>query len=111
MRSRFRSGPRPSFCSIRWAGAIVSNAAVLRSAQQRSVAVVNRGQKTTSGLADSFAEGPDGTIFVTSTRIQHSTWFKPEQGTVLSAPGESAPERIHLGPDLQRQGTGQGSVA
>src|SRR5688500_15560559 len=26
--------------------------------------------------------------------------------TALSAPGESAAERIHLGPDLQRQGNG-----
>jgi hypothetical protein len=68
-------------------------------------------KKQRPGLADSFTEGPDGTIFATSSRIQDSTWFKPEQGTVLAAPGESAAERIHLGPDLQRQGTGQGSVS
>jgi sugar lactone lactonase YvrE len=29
---------------------------------------------------DTFSEGPDGTIYVTSSRIQDMSWFKPENG-------------------------------
>lgn len=32
---------------------------------------------------DTFAEGPDGTIYVTSSRIQDMSWFKPETGPRL----------------------------
>ncbi|GJD53910.1 hypothetical protein OPKNFCMD_6689 [Methylobacterium crusticola] len=33
---------------------------------------------------DTFAEGPDGTIYVTSSRIQDMSWFKPENGPRLT---------------------------
>ena len=32
---------------------------------------------------DSMAEGPDGSIYITSSRIQDSAWFKPENGPRL----------------------------
>ena len=32
---------------------------------------------------DTFSEGPDGTIYVTSSRIQDMSWFKPETGPRL----------------------------
>ena len=32
---------------------------------------------------DTFSEGPDGTIYVTSSRIQDMSWFKPESGPRL----------------------------
>jgi sugar lactone lactonase YvrE len=32
---------------------------------------------------DTFSEGPDGTIYVTSSRIQDMSWFKPENGPRL----------------------------
>ena len=33
---------------------------------------------------DTFSEGPDGTIYVTSSRIQDMSWFKPENGPRLA---------------------------
>ena len=33
---------------------------------------------------DSFAQGPDGTLFITSSHIQDSPWFKPESRTTPS---------------------------
>jgi sugar lactone lactonase YvrE len=33
---------------------------------------------------DTFSEGPDGTIYVTSSRIQDMSWFKPENGPRLT---------------------------
>jgi sugar lactone lactonase YvrE len=33
---------------------------------------------------DTFSEGPDGTIYITSSRIQDMSWFKPENGTRLA---------------------------
>jgi sugar lactone lactonase YvrE len=44
---------------------------------------------------DTFSEGPDGTIYVTSSRIQDMSWFKPEAGPRLETqlwriePGEN----------------------
>jgi sugar lactone lactonase YvrE len=44
---------------------------------------------------DTFSEGPDGTIYVTSSRIQDMSWFKPEAGPRLETqlwriePGQS----------------------
>jgi sugar lactone lactonase YvrE len=32
---------------------------------------------------DTFSEGPDGTIYVTSSRIQDMSWFKPQNGPRL----------------------------
>jgi sugar lactone lactonase YvrE len=32
---------------------------------------------------DTFSEAPDGTIYVTSSRIQDMNWFKPESGPRL----------------------------
>lgn len=32
---------------------------------------------------DSFAEGPDGTIYITSSHIQDMSWFMPENGIRL----------------------------
>lgn len=32
---------------------------------------------------DTFSEGPDGTVYVTSSRIQDMSWFKPEAGPRL----------------------------
>jgi sugar lactone lactonase YvrE len=32
---------------------------------------------------DTFSEGPDGTIYVTSSRIQDMSWFKPDSGPRL----------------------------
>ena len=32
---------------------------------------------------DTFSEGPDGTIYVTSSRIQDMSWFKPANGPRL----------------------------
>jgi sugar lactone lactonase YvrE len=32
---------------------------------------------------DTFSEGPDGTIYVTSSHIQDMSWFKPETGPRL----------------------------
>ncbi|SAK49308.1 Major royal jelly protein [Caballeronia fortuita] len=32
---------------------------------------------------DTFSEGPDGTLYVTSSRIQDMSWFKPENGPRL----------------------------
>lgn len=33
---------------------------------------------------DTFSEGPDGTIYVTSSRIQDMSWFRPEAGPRLA---------------------------
>ena len=33
---------------------------------------------------DTFSEGPDGTVYVTSSRIQDMSWFKPENGPRLA---------------------------
>ena len=33
---------------------------------------------------DTFSEGPDGTIYVTTSRIQDMSWFKPENGPRLT---------------------------
>ena len=33
---------------------------------------------------DTFSEGPDGTLYVTSSRIQDMTWFKPDSGPRLT---------------------------
>ena len=33
---------------------------------------------------DTFAEGPDGTVYVTSSHIQDMSWFKPENGPRLA---------------------------
>jgi sugar lactone lactonase YvrE len=33
---------------------------------------------------DTFSEGPDGTIYITSSRIQDMNWFKPENGPRLA---------------------------
>ncbi len=33
---------------------------------------------------DTFSEGPDGTIYVTSSRIQDMSWFRPETGPRLA---------------------------
>ena len=33
---------------------------------------------------DSFAEGPDGAIYVTASRIQDMAWFKPKAKPQLS---------------------------
>src|SRR5215208_7677065 len=32
---------------------------------------------------DTFSEGPDGSVYVTSSRIQDMSWFKPENGPRL----------------------------
>jgi len=32
---------------------------------------------------DTFSEGPDGAIYITSSRIQDMSWFKPENGPRL----------------------------
>jgi sugar lactone lactonase YvrE len=49
---------------------------------------------------DTFSEGPDGTIYITSSRIQDMSWFKPENGPRL----ETQLWRIELG--LEREATG-----
>ena len=33
---------------------------------------------------DTFAEGPDGTVYVTSSRIMDMNWYKPEAGPALA---------------------------
>ena len=33
---------------------------------------------------DTFSEGPDGTVYVTSSRIQDMSWFKPGNGPRLA---------------------------
>ena len=44
---------------------------------------------------DTFSEGPDGTIYITSSRIQDMNWFRPENGPRLETqlwriePGQS----------------------
>jgi sugar lactone lactonase YvrE len=50
---------------------------------------------------DTFSEGPDGTIYVTSSRIQDMSWFKPENGPPL----ETQLWRIQPGHDTQATGT------
>jgi sugar lactone lactonase YvrE len=50
---------------------------------------------------DTFSEGPDGTIYVTSSRIQDMSWFKPENGPRL----ETQLWRIEPGPDGQANGS------
>jgi hypothetical protein len=32
---------------------------------------------------DTMAEGPDGSVYVTSSRIQDMNWYKPAQGPAL----------------------------
>jgi len=32
---------------------------------------------------DTFSEGPDGAIYITSSRIQDMSWFKPQNGPRL----------------------------
>jgi sugar lactone lactonase YvrE len=51
---------------------------------------------------DTFSEGPDGTIYVTSSRIQDMSWFKPENGPRL----ETQLWRIEPGHDGQATGSG-----
>jgi sugar lactone lactonase YvrE len=41
-------------------------------------------QDTRLRWPDSFAEGPDGTIYVTSSHIQDMSWFDPETGPQLT---------------------------
>ncbi|SMF89936.1 Sugar lactone lactonase YvrE [Azospirillum oryzae] len=48
---------------------------------------------------DTFSEGPDGTIYVTSSRIQDMSWFKPETGPRL----ETQLWRIEPGQDGKGQ--------
>jgi sugar lactone lactonase YvrE len=50
---------------------------------------------------DTFSEGPDGPIYVTSSRIQDMSWFKPENGPHL----ETQLWRIQPGHDTQATGT------
>jgi len=50
---------------------------------------------------DTFSEGPDGTIYVTSSRIQDMNWFKPENGPRL----ETQLWRIEPGHDPQTTGS------
>lgn len=33
---------------------------------------------------DTFSEGPDGTVYITSSHIQDMNWFKPENGPRLA---------------------------
>ena len=50
---------------------------------------------------DTFSEGPNGTIYVTSSRIQDMSWFKPENGPRL----ETQLWRIEPGDDSQATGS------
>ncbi|MBZ9675660.1 major royal jelly family protein [Mesorhizobium sp. ES1-1] len=50
---------------------------------------------------DTFSEGPDGSIYVTSSRIQDMSWFKPENGPRLKT------RLWRIGPE---QGADPGSV-
>ena len=50
---------------------------------------------------DTFSEGPDGTVFVTSSRIQDMSWFKPESGPRL----ETQLWRIEPGPNGEATGS------
>jgi len=49
---------------------------------------------------DTFSEGPDGTIYVTSSRIQDMSWFKPENGPRLET------QLWRIEPGLDGQATG-----
>ena len=49
---------------------------------------------------DTFSEGPDGTIYVTSSRIQDMSWFKPENGPRLDT------QLWRIEPRAERQATG-----
>jgi len=50
---------------------------------------------------DTFSEGPDGTIYVTSSRIQDMSWFKPETGPRL----DTQLWRIEPGPNEEATGS------
>jgi sugar lactone lactonase YvrE len=50
---------------------------------------------------DTFSEAPDGTLYVTSSRIQDMSWFKPENGPRL----ETQLWRIEPGLDAQATGS------
>lgn len=50
---------------------------------------------------DTFSEGPDGTIYVTSSRIPDMNWFKPENGPRL----QTQLWRIEPGRDTQATGS------
>jgi sugar lactone lactonase YvrE len=50
---------------------------------------------------DTFSEGPNGSIYVTSSRIQDMSWFKPENGPRL----ETQLWRIEPGDDSQATGS------
>lgn len=58
-------------------------------------------QDTRLRWPDTFSEGPDGTIYVTSSRIQDMSWFKPETGPRLA----TQLWRIELGPNDETTGS------
>jgi sugar lactone lactonase YvrE len=60
------------------------------SAIEQDAVKVRDGDRTTTLVQDkrlrwpdTFSEGPDGTIYITSSRIQDMSWFKPENGPRL----------------------------
>jgi len=59
--------------------AIESNAVKVRDGGRDTILV----QDDRLRWPDTFSEGPDGTIYVTSSRIQDMSWFKPENGPRL----------------------------
>ena len=62
----------------------------LTAIEQNAVKVRDGGRDTTLiqdprlRWPDTFSEGPDGTIYVTSSHIQDMSWFKPESGPRLT---------------------------
>jgi sugar lactone lactonase YvrE len=61
--------------------ALEENAIKIREPDGRIVTVVRDDRLR---WPDSFAQAPDGTMYVTSSRIQDSAWFKPATGPQLT---------------------------
>jgi sugar lactone lactonase YvrE len=79
----------------------------LSAIEQDAVKVLD-GNRTTTLVQDkrlrwpdTFSEGPDGTIYVTSSRIQDMNWYKPETGPRL----ETQLWRIQRTPNVDATGT------
>lgn len=77
--------------------AIEQNAVKVRDGDRITTVVQDRRLR----WPDTFSEGPDGTIYVTSSRIQDMNWFKPENGPRL----ETQLWRIQSGHDTQATGS------
>ena len=60
--------------------AVEENAVKVRDGERVSTLV----QDERLRWPDTFAAGPDGTVYVTSSRIMDMSWYKPENGPALA---------------------------